>query len=519
MYFVIFIMGTDEARRVSLIALSVIQAFCGAYGFIAPREAWVDNYRIRYILNETELGSELKGINHKTDRVKSDPLTYESNYALISDCAAISYWSYGAAPDLERVLRKEMGYDGDISYLMDTGGTVFSDALLGVKYSAAAVNPDKMLYDEMEGRPHLFKSRYTLPFGVFIEPENPKADDASFMEFHNLLFNEIYETDQKLIMEDSASEYISQSTPLTDEEAAKIRKFFDDNAPKERAYSLAMTEDTGAVNTDETSDAGEASSKQEGDDTDSETEYEDGKTYKHILSVPVSGLKSLYLCVPEDYESTLTFIKDGEPVYFNSFITYGSNYYPNGLRNGIQALGTYEDETYEVELYTEDKELKDVSIGMLDLDLLSEAVKASAAEVNLNTVCGKKGLRMNGSVNKDGRLFIPVAYSDSWSAKVNGRDAKIIPCIDNAFISLDVSKGNVDIKLTYRPKGLMTGLCLTALGIVFAILLAMFLKKGGLKGKKSEKVFDRIFIYAFNSVAAAMFIIMYIIPIYIKMAI
>ncbi len=511
-YFIIFLMGTDTARRVSLILLAIIQAFCGAYGFVAPREAYKDNYRIKYILNEIELGDELNGLNKKTDRIKADPLMYESNYAFISDCAAVSYWSYGVTNDFEQVMRKNMGYDGDVSYLMDTGGTVFSDALLNVKYAASSENPDSSLYENMEDKSNLYRSRYVMPFGVMIGGDNNNGNETGNFEFHNLLFKDITGIKEELIAESAAGDYINGYTALTDDEVIKIRDFFTDNAPKERDYVSENME----TDSEETEDTAEETAE---NSTDSDAGNNTEKTYKISLSIPISGLKSLYLTLPDDYESTLSFIKDGKPMYFSSFITYRSNAFPNGLRNGILALGTYEDETYDVDVYSTDKEFKDVKIGLLDLDLLEKGIALAERDVSLNTICLKEGMKISGSVGRGGRLFIPVAYSDNWGATINGNKAQIIPCINNAFISLDVNKGDVDISLSYRPKGLIPGLCLTGLGGVLAMLGVIILRKGHVKNTGLIPVLDKVILYTYYVAVGLLFIFMYFIPICIKMAI
>ena len=509
-YFIIFLMGTDATRRVSLICLAIIQAFCGAYGFVAPREAWNDNYRIKYVLNETELRSELNGLNNKTDRVKSDPLMYESNYALLSDCAAISYWSYGVTNDFEQAMRNNLGYDGEVSYLMDTGGTVFSDALLNVKYAAAPNNPDDGLYEDLEGKPHLFKSKYVMPFGVMLNEDNT-IDNNSVFGFHNELFKEVTDIDEMLIAESKASDFIIDKVELSEDEVIKIRDFFTDNAPIEREYEIVEAEsnDDGSE-TNATDD--------EDDDTNSDTNDDSDKSYKLSLSIPISGLRCLYIKAPNEYDSTMTFLQDGKPLYFSSFVTYASNAYPNSLRNGILSLGTYEDETYDVEIYTTDKNLKGVSIGLLDLNLLKEGIDDAQQDTTLDVVCLKEGINVSGAVKKDGRLLIPVAYSDNWHAVVNGRKAHIIPCINNAFISFDVNKGDVNIELKYRPKGLILGLSLTSVGVLCFVFLLIFLRRGGLKDNKYEMILSNVFIYAYYIVVAVMFIIMYIVPIYIKMS-
>ena len=57
------------------------------------------------------------------------------------------------------------------------------------------------------------------------------------------------------------------------------------------------------------------------------------------------------------------------------------------------------------------------------------------------------------------------------------------------------------------------------LGIVFAVVYSIALKKGKEKEPANfEKVFDKVFLYLYYAVVAAMAIVMYIIPVCIKLS-
>ena len=512
MFFLIFLMGTEIARRYSLITLAIIQAFCGAYGFIAPREAWQDNYRIKYIINEIDLKNELDGFVNMSERIKADPLMCESNYTYISKCSAISYWSYGVLYEFEKLARKGLGYDGDDSYLMDTGGTVFSDALIGVKYVAAFENPDDELYETIEGKKHVFKSKYTLPFGVYAYNEPSLKNNNSAFDYQNMLFRSLSGIDKDLIDISEAGKYVNKYTSLTDDEVTSIRDFFENNAPKERKYNKNHEYGKDSVDSETENKIGEGEVEQ--------SDASDDKTtiYKTQLSIPIKGEKILYLLVPEDYDDTLSFILNGEPMYFSSFLTYSSNAYPNNLRNGILTLGSYCDEEFSIDIYSADHTLKDVSIGLLDRDILNEGIEKISSEISLNADCKKNGLSLSGHIKQNGKLLLPVAYSKNWHARVNGNKAKIVPFLDGALVALDVTKGDIDIELKYIPRGLITGICISVFGLIILLIFLIFEKRQILKDQKHEIIINKIFLYGYYTVALVIFVVMYLVPLYIKLA-
>ncbi len=505
-FFLAFIMETGQSRKGTLILLVLIQAFCGCYGLIAPKTSNRDNFRIQYVLNSIELRKQLGGTADYCQRIKSDPADYESNYTNITDQPALSYWSYSVSPDTEAEMHENLGYDGQQSYLMDTGGTVFSDALLGVTRYASLHEPDKMLYSEEDGKEGVYRANYTMPFGIVTKDPIEDSKDI-LLKHHNNLFKSITGINETLIDISSASEYLTETKKMN------VEDVYDVNMKLDAENSLMHS------NVNVLDDEPYATSEE---DKEGKDEVDTGEvivnTKEYDLTIPVKGRSSLYLDLNGTLDTYIVIFVNDKPYLVDSVISYGSYNYPNALRNKILALGSYEDTNINLKIYTEAENIDNLEIGLLDLDTLRRGIEAVGKNQKLEYVFSKNSMHITGKTATDGMLFLPFGYINGWRAEVNGVKTEVKPYINNAFIGIEVPEGDVDITLSYRPKGLFAGIALSVAGILLFVLLILFMKRGGIKGWKYEKLADKIFIYGYMAVFLLFLFAMYIVPIYLKMA-
>lgn len=511
MYFIIFLMDSDPTRNSLLIVLVLIQGFCGCYGFIAPKTASIEQYRVRYALNSVALRNEYDKECIPTERIKMDPADYDPNDSFIVGQPTISYWSYGINGATEDVLQYNMEYDGMPTCTLDSGGTVFTDALLGVKYAAALNEPDKTLYTKDEKRNGVYFCNYTMPFGLVLD-KTEIEDESKGFEYQNNLFKEITGIDEKLINIKPADTFILENRVMTDEEIRKVNDIFVKYGPKD-AYNITSNE--------ESTDDGNAdvvmSEVDVSVDTYSSVE-DDNSTRRYILNIPGDDKTILYLFADTPFDNDMSVMINGRPVYTNSFESYGHFDYPNEIFNGILCLGSIDNNKTKLDIHTTNKDLKGINIGFLDLNILERGIEEVKKNQDLNIECGKNSMHVTGFANRSGTLFLPIGYSKNWNARLNGKHVNVKPYINGAFIAVDVPKGDINLELTYRLKGFIPGIALSALGLIMCIGLIIFEKHGGFAGRKCEPVLDKVFVYGFNSLVAAMFIVMYIVPIWIKMS-
>ncbi len=80
-------------------------------------------------------------------------------------------------------------------------------------------------------------------------------------------------------------------------------------------------------------------------------------------------------------------------------------------------------------------------------------------------------------------LFTTIPYSKGWSARVDGKDAKIEPLLEGAFIGVRTGEGDHRIELVYEAPGKKEGFAVSAAGILLALIVGTFFTMFSKKSK------------------------------------
>lgn len=170
--------------------------------------------------------------------------------------------------------------------------------------------------------------------------------------------------------------------------------------------------------------------------------------------------------------------------------TDGSNvsrvYYPNssdpifgGVRDWVCNLGYSEDSRTEATLtfeypgvYTFD----DISVASFPMSALDQRLEVLEGGAASDVEIGTNLISCTSSSETDSLLVLSVAYSDGWSATVDGVPADIYKA-DLGFMSVRVPAGTHEVVLTYRTPYLLTGAILSGLGFVGCAALVMLRRR------------------------------------------
>ncbi len=508
-YFVILLMDSRESRSIAIVSLTIIQAVCGCYGFIAPKISNIDGSRVKYFFNALDSKKYFNVEKDYSKRVKAYTNEYEPNYALIIERPSIAGWRYGVSADTESELCDNMGYNGLESTIYADGGTAFTDALLGVNYVLASKNPDTELYVEHEKDSKLYDCVYTLPFGILLSDDIQKNDNTGSLEYQNDLFKYITSEEDELIRIINISDYIKKQTKLSDDETEKIEKEFYENA----GGSVSDINIKSDINQ---SISGE---KKTSESTDEESESKDSNMmYKYLIEIPINEKGTLYFDVTDNNIGNYMITVNGERKAFTSYQTEYSYQYPNVVWNGILSLGSYEDSVVELELYTMNSDLNEVELGILDHGVLEKGLMSVNDGNSVDVTCFKNKMKATGTAEKESNLFIPIGYSKNWHARVNGKKAEIVPLINKAFVAVKVPKGNFYVDFYYMPEGLVSGIIISGFGIICLIIIICLSKNTSALNFKHIELIDKITIIGYRTLIYAIFIMLYIVPIYIKLS-
>ncbi len=191
-----------------------------------------------------------------------------------------------------------------------------------------------------------------------------------------------------------------------------------------------------------------------------------------LYQIAVRGRQTLYFdCFDKIRPALLEEINDSTSVSVNGVCLTQS--YPSQADNGILCLGSFENETVQVEIQLRES-VCCTSFGVYGLkeEVLNHALQDArecAVEVSANRITAQT----NG---KDGQfVFFAIPYSDGFTAQVNGEKTQIFQVYGD-FMAIKLPPGGGTVTLTFIPPGLTLGLCLAAGGLL-GVFLLFFIKR------------------------------------------
>ena len=127
----------------------------------------------QYISTSQSLVKKLDIETSKTDRIK----TVGTTYLIPSDIQSSLI---------------SLGYSSEYTRLHDSGGTAFTDAILGIKNVLSVKSESPELYDKISKKKgyNYYKCKYTLPYAMAVDKSilDIKVENANWMELNNQLY-------------------------------------------------------------------------------------------------------------------------------------------------------------------------------------------------------------------------------------------------------------------------------------------------------------------------------------------
>ena len=409
-------------------------------------------YNLEFVSDSLEMAEDLQLESDNLSRIKDADIRLNSNYPMFFGYPAMSNFTHLVSSDMTSTM-EALGYSQIYTRVLDSVGTLLSDALLNIKYTFSERELDEKEYTYMYdiGDSHLYSNNMTLPVGLLVNQE--------FMDIDIVENNNVFLTNNQLY------------TALTG-------------------------------NTDKLC-------------TVDEFKFDCAEDFEQ--TVHVDGTKHVYLHVDIENStknrgavSILINGKKADLTYLGDDINYN---YPNNFHNELIDLGVRTDEDIEIFIYA----LKNVgsnvkiTVGYFDytkLDTLCELNKDNNAEVST----GAKNLTANVTVdNDDTYVFIPVTYDRGWSCTVNGEDADIAIAM-SSFMAVKLNKGENTVEFRYLPYGMKIGAIITVFAVLFIIAMYLIEKKKPFANDASNKflkAFEKIYFIGMLVASA----IVYTIPI------
>jgi len=357
-------------------------------------------------------------------RVKESRYNYLVNYTGAAGYNSLSHYTSMTDQDTMRLL-KQLGYESAWMEVGSHTGTVFTDALFAMRYKTVYGYD----WNKQESYYYLADTPYCLPLGL--------VTSANLSGTTN-----VFAHDRVAYLKQTYAALCPQGQPLITE----WKEWQGENAvivpnPDGEGYIIGST---------------------------------GGANPTVFFTFTVTEKQTLYLELFDKgiFTSTDVWPNNLADVYVNGALVADGRGFPYNLHNGFLTLGVYENCTVTVELRLKNNAyLTNYSVfGISDAAMQELCQNTESADLAL------KGNTYSGKVHAENGdyLFVAVPYQKGYTAKVNGKNVKVVEALDG-FMAIPLMQGENRISIKYTPPGMELGLTVTIFTLV-GILLAFFFK-------------------------------------------
>lgn len=404
-------------------------------------------------------------------KVKDESECLIYNYPYILKMNSIENW-FHIIPERQVNTLKKLGYNYHSVVQNDTGGTIITDTILGVKDIFSQKEKNEKLFKLVDSNEEMKKYTYNfkiLPFCKIYE----KSDIVDNFLTENFIIEDIFKTQN-----DIYKIFFNQENDIIEIAEKKII-----NIEKENDKYVV--------------------------DENSKIEYE----------LDIKNTSSLYLYTYdiENYVNKICVYTDDN----EKRLLYENEYkYPANYNNGILDLGVFEEGKIKIEITfvldsLEQDEIvngsfKNIELGALDLNQFVKVIN-EYSENSQNVKFGKNDFQvLVQSTTDENSLFIPINYDEGWSAKINGKEVKISPAL-GTYMSIDLEEGVNKIEFSFFPTNLKQGILVSTIALLGYILIIISCKFSKIEDTKFANV-----IYYLGTILFVLSFIAFLFSIYIK---
>lgn len=441
----------------TIIAIVAIEVFIGSYSLIGPPKFYeYEPYQYGdYVQAANEVKDSLDIEESVTERIVNPDISLNANYPLILRRSAMSSFTAALQSDTQSYSKK-FGYSKYFLWLLDSGGTVFTNSLFHVTQAVNVNELDSQMYTAVrsDGDYTLYDANYKLPFAMSVNKNITRQDfSGNWEDLHNIFYKALTNDTQDIV----------NGMSYTKKESSVIRE-----------YNVRA----------------------------------DGKQAVYISIVDVNNrntdANASWLI------SSMHIYVNGEAVLVPTLGDVKNTAYFTDYNNNLVYLGTFENENFTIRVEYDDPwylKVSEVSFAGLDMDKMQSLVDKHADDYcETSYTSDSLTVKLNGS-GVNNMALIPVVYSDNWNVKVNGKKVKA-KSVCGLFTGVDIHAGENVIEMTFEPKGKKAGMLISLATLIMMIASALILKFTKLKVPALLKMCAAfIYLELYNIVIVAMFLI------------
>lgn len=409
-------------------------------------------YSLDFETDSLAMAEDLKLENDNLTRIKDMDVRLNSNFPMFFGYPSLSNFTHLVSSDMTSTMAS-LGYSQIYTRVIDSVGTLLSDALLNMQYTFSERDLDSFEYTYMHeiGSSHLYKNNFTLPIGLLV--------NGDFMNVDIVKNNDVFKSNNELY-----TALTGDSSPLCTTEKFILKT----------------------------------------DDVFDETVHVDGTKHAYLL-VDIENTnqnRGAVIITIDEKKADLT--------YFGSDINFN---YPNNFHNELIDLGVRKDEDIQIGIF----QLKDVdadipvTVGYFDytkLASLCELNKDKHAQVETKA----KSLKATATAQDDDTyMFLPITYDEGWTCRLNGEKVDIDISM-SSFMAVKLQKGENVIEMSYLPHGMKTGAVISIVTLLIALAIYILEKKRPF-ANDADNMFLRVFEKLYFAGMICVFVAIYIIPI------
>ncbi|CZQ82913.1 YfhO family protein [Trichococcus ilyis] len=339
-----------------------------------------------------------------------------------------------------------LGFPDGNGFIVYSTGTLFTDALFGVKYFIQDKQLPESFYDLNDGvyrlnrnstRPDLTQYSPYSETDRTITYENPYALPLAFGVSASVLELQTIE-DQPLLMQEQVLDAFNNQESI--EPFFSLRPF-DSNVFQNVSSTAADAQNT--------------------------TYYRsvDGAISRIEFQFTPASDNPYYLILDAgiDDENATLYLNNVKLDYYTT--------YRNDQVINVASNQKGENITFTIELLEDSIRVQDLKLYELNKGLFEDAISARQAESL--SISSFSQTHITGSVaiqNEDEVLLTTVPYSEGWNVTIDGEDAETTSALDG-LLAVPITPGKHTVSLTYRTPYLHTGLAISGSSIVGALLL------------------------------------------------
>lgn len=403
----------------TVILVIALELFIGAYALIGPPKFYTyEDYQIGdYVQYANDAADSLDIEESATDRIVNPDISLNANYPLILRRGALSSFT-AALEDDTQSYAKRWGYSKYFLWLLDSGGTVFSNAVLHVTQAVNINELDSALYtlEKKEGDYSLYNTNYNLPFGFCVDSSFSKLDmtNIDWITYHNRMYK---------AMTGDKETFVTRIYPQA-ETASNIK---------------SMTINVGSRSA----------------------------IYMNIADVkkPNADANASKL------ESSIHVYVNGEAVVVPTLGDVNNTAYFTDYNNNLLYLGIFENEEVQIKIeYDKPKYMNQskMTIGLLNMEKMEKLCEDFAdKQTDVSYTNNTLTVKINSDGTKDYAL-IPIIKSANWTVTLDGKTVKTKE-IAGLFTGVQVHEGENTLVFTFVPKGRNAGLLITLVTLLITV--------------------------------------------------